>query len=164
MARATGLFSTIARAAYGEEPHKMEWVYDHDEFFKDPSKYETTRSGLKYAILPSDEGTVVSDFPVRRGDSVLAMYKLYLNDDDKTHVFSQASPSEAFSIKVGSGSVISGFDEALQKLTYGGRGRFLMPPSIAYGSRGQPSFSIPPDTTLDYYIEVRDTFRQSNGL
>ena len=46
--------------AYGEEPHKMAWVYDRDDFFKDPANYETTRSGLKYAILPSDEGSTAS--------------------------------------------------------------------------------------------------------
>jgi FKBP-type peptidyl-prolyl cis-trans isomerase len=156
--------STTVRGAYGEEPHKMAWVYDRDDFFKDPANYETTRSGLKYAILPSDEGSTASGFPVRRGDTVMAMYKLYLNDAEKTHVYSQASPSEAFSVKVGAGSVIQGFDEALEKLTYGGRGRFFLPPTIAYGRRGQPSFSIPPGATLDYYLEVRDTFRQSNGL
>ena len=156
-----GLFSITSYAAYGEEPHKMTWVYDRDEFFKDPSNYETTRSGLKYAILPADKESGASGFPVRRGDNVLVMYKLYLNDVDKTHVYSQASPSEGLSVNVGAGRVISGFDEALQKMSYGGRGRFLMPSSIAYGRQGQPSFQIPPDATLDYYLEVRDTIRSS---
>ncbi len=66
-------------------------------------------------------------------------------------------PRAAFSFRVGSRGVISGFAEAVGTMTVGARRASILPPSIAYGPRGMASFGIPGDTTLVYFLEIMPT-------
>jgi FKBP-type peptidyl-prolyl cis-trans isomerase FkpA len=49
-------------------------------------------------------------------------------------------------------AVIDGWKEALGLLKVGGKGRFVMPPHLAYGNEG--SQIVPPGSTLQYDIEL----------
>lgn len=57
-----------------------------------------------------------------------------------------------FDVTIGSGGVISGFAEAIQKLKLGEKGKFILPSKIAYGTSG--SGTIPPYTPLVFDIEI----------
>merc|ERR1712216_733543 len=99
----------------------MTWITS-DQFL-DESSYTTTKSGLRYTMLPN---TAKKGERVEKGSNVKVLYKLYLEKDHK-HIYSQATLAEGFNLRVGGGSVIKGFDEAVMLMKPGDRGRFLMP-------------------------------------
>jgi len=127
----------------------MTWIGEFADHLSKEEAYKTTKSGLKYLKLPS---TQKQSF-IKKGDHVTVLYKLYL-DPSHQFIYSQATQEEAFSLTVGKGQVIKGFDEALLLMRYGEKGRFLLPASIAYGTGGQSGFGIPGGATLEYYLEV----------
>jgi FKBP-type peptidyl-prolyl cis-trans isomerase len=49
-------------------------------------------------------------------------------------------------------SLIKGFDEAIGMMTKGERAQFVIPPELAYGSKGNSI--IPPNATLVFDIEI----------
>jgi len=140
-----------------EDADEMKWVYENQEFFADEAAYTATSSGLKYLMLPGPPGLDgKGERPhVQGGRPVPVMYKLYLADGH-THVYSQATPADAFHLSAGKGQVIKGFDEAVLLMRFGDRGRFIMPADIAYGPQGQPGFGIPGGAALEYFLEVHD--------
>ena len=53
------------------------------------------------------------------------------------------------------GQVIAGWQEAIQLLKKGGKGKFLIPSTLAYGERGAGA-NIPPNSPLVFDIELID--------
>ncbi|TMH21522.1 MAG: FKBP-type peptidyl-prolyl cis-trans isomerase [Betaproteobacteria bacterium] len=62
----------------------------------------------------------------------------------------QGSP---FSFPLGGGRVIPGWDDGVAGMRVGGRRTLVIPPDLAYGSRGAGDV-IPPDATLIFDIEL----------
>jgi peptidylprolyl isomerase len=60
---------------------------------------------------------------------------------------------ESFSFKLGSGSVIQGWDQGLVGMKVGGRRELVIPPELAYGPGGSPP-TIPPNETLIFVIDL----------
>jgi FKBP-type peptidyl-prolyl cis-trans isomerase len=60
-----------------------------------------------------------------------------------------------FSFPLGGGRVIRGWDEGVVGMRVGGRRSLIIPPDMAYGSRGAGRV-IPPDSTLIFEIELLD--------
>ncbi len=107
---------------------------------------QKTASGLYYIITL--EGTGAKP---EYGSTVTVGYKGYFLNGD---VFDQTSPGAWVQFKTT--GVVPGFGEAVQLLNKGGRGTFLLPSGLAYGSSG--SGSIDPDTPLIFDIELVDFF------
>ena len=69
--------------------------------------------------------------------------------DNKGFVFDVGG----FSLTVGTGQVLQGFDEGLVGMRVGGERRLVLPPDKAYGS-GTPSLLIPPNATLVFDVTL----------
>jgi peptidylprolyl isomerase len=105
---------------------------------------QTTASGLQYLIVK--EGNGVRPQP---GNLVEVHYVGSLTDGTKFD--SSYDRGEPLQFTVGTGEVIPGWDEGVSLLREGGVAQLIIPPNLAYGSRGSGSV-IPPDATL--YLEV----------
>jgi FKBP-type peptidyl-prolyl cis-trans isomerase FkpA len=61
-----------------------------------------------------------------------------------------------FSFTIGAHSVIQGFEMAVNGMKVGGTRRAVIPPSLAYGTSGNPAANIGPDATLVFDITLID--------
>jgi len=61
---------------------------------------------------------------------------------------------EPFSFVVGNKQVIPGWDEGVRLMKKGSKARFVIPPSLGYGSIA--AGKIPPNSTLVFDVELLD--------
>jgi FKBP-type peptidyl-prolyl cis-trans isomerase FkpA len=104
----------------------------------------TTASGLQYLISTPGSGDTPS-----ASSSVKVRYTL--RDLSGTVLDKSDAVGANFNL---SGQLIAGFKEAVQLLKEGGRGKFLLPSSIAYGDTQTASGAILPFTVLYFDIEL----------
>ena len=76
--------------------------------------------------------------------------KIFLDESEKFD--SSMDRNQPFEFTVG-GRVISGWNEGIQLLNTGAKGTFIIPPDLAYGSKGAGGV-IPPNATLIFDIEL----------
>jgi len=75
--------------------------------------------------------------------------------DQKGALFdSSARAGRPFSFVVGAGQVIQGWDQGVPGMRVGGLRRLVIPPELAYGSRGAGNGAIPPNATLVFEVEL----------
>ncbi len=108
--------------------------------------FEKTSSGLRYKILESGKGATPS-----RGDRVSVHYKGALVDG--TVFDSSFERNQPIEFLLGEGQVIPGWDEGIQLLRVGDKARFILPPELAYGSRGAGGV-IPPNAVLVFDVSL----------
>jgi peptidylprolyl isomerase len=108
----------------------------------------TTESGLKYIDIVVGNG----DMP-QKGQIVAVHYTGFLEDGKKfDSSYDRNSPLE---FRIGEGQMIPGFDEGIQTMKKGGKRKLILPPYLAYGSRGMANV-IPPNATLIFEVELVD--------
>ena len=113
---------------------------------KPEEKVVTTKSGLKYVELKEGTGE-----RAREGDTVSVHYTGWLKDGKKFD--SSVDRGEPFTVKIGAGRVIKGWDEGLQGIRVGGKRKLIIPPELGYGERGAGGV-IPPNAELIFEIEL----------
>ena len=108
-----------------------------------------TPTGLRYVTLAEGEG----ESP-RSGDQVAIIYRgTFLDGTVFDEDWNRVRP---FVFRLGRGLTIAGMDEGLKLTKPGGRIVLIIPPPLAYGTRGDPP-RIQPNTTLIFEIELIDT-------
>lgn len=119
--------------------------------FSAEPKEVTTPSGLKYI----DQKVGTGDEAVK-GATVDVHYTGWLYEGGKrTKKFdSSVDRGKPFSFKLGAGQVIKGWDEGVQGMKVGGKRELIIPPSLGYGSRDVGGGLIPPNSTLDFDVEL----------
>ncbi len=105
-----------------------------------------TASGLELHETERGFGEVA-----RAGKTVSVHYTGYLENGTKFD--SSLDRGEPFTFPLGAGKVIRGWDEGVVGMKVGGRRKLVIPPELAYGSRGAGRL-IPPDATLVFDVEL----------
>ena len=104
------------------------------------------------------DSTVGSGEEAEIGKTVNVHYTGWLYDenapDTKGKKFdSSFDRNEHFSFMLGAGRVIKGWDQGVTGMKVGGKRTLIIPPSMAYGSRGAGNI-IPPNATLIFDVEL----------
>lgn len=108
--------------------------------------FEETESGLRFKIIQKGDGV-----KAEKGQIVAVHYKGMLPDGAEfDNSYKRGNPIE---FPVGTGQVISGWDEGIQLLKVGDKARFVIPSHLGYGSRGAGGV-IPPNATLVFDVEL----------
>jgi peptidylprolyl isomerase len=106
---------------------------------------------IEYSLLKRGEG---SDSP-KDGDTAIVHYTGWLSEKGKKKRKFDSSLDRGvpFGFKVGTGSVIKGFEKAVKRMRVGDKASVVIPAKLAYGSRGVPRV-IPPDSELTFELEL----------
>jgi len=104
----------------------------------------TLPSGLQYRVLRRGSGA-----KPRRTDRVIVHYRGTLIDGTEFDSSYQRRQPADFQVS----GVIKGWQEALQLMQVGAKWELVVPPELAYGSRGAPP-SIGPGATLIFEVEL----------
>jgi peptidylprolyl isomerase len=107
----------------------------------------TTASGLQYIEVSPGTGEAP-----QTGDIVSVHYRGTL--EDGTVFDSSYDRGQPISFALGTGQVIPGWDEGIALMKQGGKARLVIPPNLAYGSRGAGGGIIPPNATLTFEVEL----------
>lgn len=73
--------------------------------------------------------------------------------EDGTVFDSSVSRKQPLSFTLGAGMVIAGWDQGFDGMKEGGKRKLIIPPEMAYGSRGAGGV-IPPNATLIFEVEL----------
>jgi FKBP-type peptidyl-prolyl cis-trans isomerase len=109
-------------------------------------KWVTTATGLQY--LDEKVGTGAT---VKAGDRAEVHYTGTFKDGKKFD--SSKDRGQPFTVPVGAGQVIKGWDEGLVGMKVGGTRKLIIPYQLAYGEAGRPP-TIPPKSELHFEIEL----------
>jgi len=146
------LATAIAAAASAQQPSTQ------------PSSPPATPAAPPAAAAP-EETVLVTDVVKGMGDEafpgmvVIVHYTGWLYDaaapDHHGRKFdSSRDRGQPLSFPLGSGRVIRGWEQGIPGMKVGGKRRLVIPPSLAYGSRGAGNGVIPPNATLIFDVEL----------
>lgn len=111
---------------------------------KDFGKAIEAPNGIRYIIEKAGDGP-----RPKQGETVTVHYTGKLTDGQ---IFDSSIGRGPFSFQVGTGQVIKGWDQMVGEMRKGEKRKVLLPPDMAYGSRGVGP--IPPNSWLVFEIEV----------
>lgn len=110
------------------------------------SRTQTLPNGLKIEDVKVGAGN-----EAKSGSIVSVHYTGTLTDGTKFD--SSRDRGQPFTLKLGQGLVIPGWEQGLLGMKAGGQRKLAIPPALAYGDRGVPG-AIPPGATLIFDIEL----------
>jgi hypothetical protein len=110
-----------------------------------PGKTVTQASGLAYTDEKVGQGKAAT-----AGDTVTVNYTGWLTDGSR---FDSSIGKAPFTLTLGAGSVIKGWDQGLQGMKVGGQRDLFIPADLGYGFAGHPPV-IPPNAKLVFHVEV----------
>ncbi|MBI2056095.1 MAG: FKBP-type peptidyl-prolyl cis-trans isomerase [Candidatus Sungbacteria bacterium] len=88
----------------------------------------------------------------KKGDTITVNYTGMFLDGK---VFDSSIPrGQPFVFNLGAGDVIQGWDAGLVGMKLGEKRKLVIPPELAYGSRGAGDGAIPPNSTLVFEVEM----------
>jgi peptidylprolyl isomerase len=90
----------------------------------------------------------------KNGDKLSVQYVGVLYDNNKEFDSSWSRDEKPLEVTLGSGQVISGWEQGLLGMKVGGRRKLTIPPDQAYGAQGQPP-DIPANATLVFEIDLK---------
>ena len=113
----------------------------------------TTDSGLMITTTQTGSGTEAA-----AGNSVSVHYTGWLYDPESdsgrgAKFDSSVDRGQPFGFALGAGRVIAGWDEGVAGMLVGEKRELIIPPDLAYGSRGAGGV-IPPGATLLFEVEL----------
>jgi FKBP-type peptidyl-prolyl cis-trans isomerase FkpA len=117
-------------------------------------KAQKTKYGVSYLITKDEDSPLIS-----KGDTVTVEYTGKLLDGT---TFDSSVGRDPFTVVVGLGRVIPGWDDALQVLGKGDKATIYIPSPLAYGKTGiadpanKDKYLIPQNAPLVFEIEVLD--------
>lgn len=111
-------------------------------------KAQKTASGIQYVILEQGTGKTHT-----KGETAKVHY-IGMTTDGK-EFDSSFSRGETFSVPVGQGQVIPGWDEILSTLSVGTKSIVIIPSGLAYGDKGAGGV-IPPNANLIFYMDIQN--------
>lgn len=114
----------------------------------------TTASGIKYYYIQKGNGR-----KTQKGDNVSVHYTGKLMTGKKFD--SSLDRGQPFSVPLGQGRVIAGWEEALALMNVGDKAAFVIPANLAYGERAVGGV-IPANSILYFEIEVLDAQPEAN--
>jgi FKBP-type peptidyl-prolyl cis-trans isomerase len=119
----------------------------HSPYDTEGMDERVTDSGIRYFLIEEGDGANIS-----AGSRVKVHYYGYFPETAEKfdNSFERGQPIQVI---VGQGQVIPGWEEALTLLKDGGKGKFIIPSSLAYGERGYPGI-IPPNADLAFDLQI----------
>jgi FKBP-type peptidyl-prolyl cis-trans isomerase FkpA len=87
------------------------------------------------------------------GSNVSVQFTGWLQKTGKKFDSSWDHNAQAFTLVLGQGKVIKGFDEGLVGMKQGGSRRIIIPAALAYGKTGSPP-TIPPNSVLIFDVTM----------
>ena len=111
-----------------------------------PEQYIKNPSGLAYLEVKPGTGAAPT-----AGKQVKVHYTGTLENGKKFD--SSLDRGEPFSLTIGVGQVIPGWDEGVLSMKVGGKRKLVIPPQLGYGASGAGGV-IPPNATLIFDVEL----------
>ena len=112
-----------------------------------PSRVHKLASGLVYEDIVIGQGTMAET-----GSTVTVHYTGRLMDG--TQFDSSLNRGVPYTLQLGAGRVIQGWEQGIKGMRPGGKRRLTIPPDLGYGASGYGGGVIPPNATLDFDIEL----------
>jgi len=130
----------VAHAQREKLPEKdLEWL---EKTFPDAKK---TNTGIRYVIEKSGTGE-----KAKPGNIVSLLYAGRLTNGETFD--QQLDKDKPLTFRLGRNQVIQGWDQIIQLMRLGDKWVVIIPPELAYGSRG--TSRIPRDSTLVFIMEL----------
>ena len=118
-----------------------------DKLAADLANSNQNQMALQTEILSEGSGEQI----VQSGDSLTVDYTGTLEDGTQ---FDSSIGREPFTFIIGTGQVISGWDQGLIGMKVGEERKLTIPSDLGYGSSGTPDGTIPPNATLIFTIKL----------
>lgn len=134
-----------------EEFKKAEKERQEKEFASLVADCKKDASGVYYKILEEGKGSAIG-----KNKNVTVEYQGYLTDGTLFDASKGFHPQghAPLEFKTGAGNMIPGFDLMVQQMKVGETRKMVIPPELAYGSRGIPQAGIPGNAYICFDVKL----------